>query len=163
MPRFVEGNFLPPKGRFALCVSRFNSFITEELVKGAVDSLVRHGVADDDIDVFRCPGTFELPPLVRRVAESGRYTGVIALGCVIRGGTPHFEYVAGECTKGIGSVAFTAPCAVTFGVLTCDTVEQAIDRAGVKAGNKGAEATLACIEMVNLFARMTPGQLEAKK
>lgn len=164
MPRFVEGNFLSPRGRFALCVSRFNAFITEELVKGALDTLVRHGVADSDIDVFRCPGTFELPPVVRRAAESGRYAGVIALGCVIRGGTPHFEYVAGECTKGIGSVAFSADCAVTFGVLTCDNVEQAIDRAGVKAGNKGSEAAVACIEMVNLFAAMaSDGASGAKK
>ncbi|HZI11242.1 MAG TPA: 6,7-dimethyl-8-ribityllumazine synthase [Myxococcus sp.] len=159
MPRYFEGDFLPPKGRFAICVARFNGFITEELAKGAVDTLVRHGVADADIDVYRCPGTYELPGLVRRVTESRQYAGVITLGAVIRGGTPHFDYVAGECAKGIGSVAFSAAAgtpatAVTFGVLTCDTVEQAIDRAGVKAGNKGAEATLACIEMVNLYAKM---------
>lgn len=164
MPRFIEGNFLPPRGRFAVCVSRFNSFITEELVKGAVDTLLRHGVADADIDVFRCPGTFELPPVVRRAAESNTYAGVIALGCVIRGGTPHFDYVASECSKGIGSVAFSAKCAVTFGVLTCDNVEQAIDRAGVKAGNKGAEAAVACIEVVNLFSAMDANAgKEAKK
>ena len=120
---------------------------------------MRHGVSDDAIDIFRVPGTFELPGLVRRVAEGGRYAGLIALGCVIRGGTPHFDYVSGEVTKGIGSVALLAPCAVSFGVLTCDTVEQAIDRAGVKAGNKGSEAAVACIEMVNLYARMA----EAKK
>jgi 6,7-dimethyl-8-ribityllumazine synthase len=154
MPRYIEGDFLPPKGRFAICVARFNAFITEELVKGAVDTLVRHGVADADIDVYRCPGTYELPAVTRRVAESGTYAGIITLGAVIRGGTPHFDYVAGECAKGIGTVAFTAKAAVTFGVLTCDTVEQAIDRAGVKAGNKGAEAASACIEMVNLYARM---------
>ncbi|WP_163869688.1 6,7-dimethyl-8-ribityllumazine synthase [Myxococcus eversor] len=159
MPRYIEGDFLPPKGRFAICVARFNGFITEELAKGAVDTLVRHGVADADVDVYRCPGTYELPGLVRRVAESRQYTGVIVLGAVIRGGTPHFDYVAGECAKGIGAVAFSAaaaspPSAVTFGVLTCDTVEQAIDRAGVKAGNKGSEATLACIEMVNLYGKL---------
>jgi 6,7-dimethyl-8-ribityllumazine synthase len=159
MPRYIDGDFLPHKGRFAICVARFNGFITEELAKGAVDTLVRHGVADTDIDVYRCPGTYELPGLVRRVTESRQYAGVITLGAVIRGGTPHFDYVAGECAKGIGSVAFSAAAAspataVTFGVLTCDTVEQAIDRAGVKAGNKGAEATLACIEMVNLYAKM---------
>jgi 6,7-dimethyl-8-ribityllumazine synthase len=154
MPRYIEGDFLPPKGRFAICVARFNAFITEELVKGAVDTLVRHGVADADIDVYRCPGTYELPAVTRRVSESGQYAGIITLGAVIRGGTPHFDYVAGECTKGIGTVAFTSKSAVTFGVLTCDTVEQAIDRAGVKAGNKGAEAATACIEMVNLYARM---------
>lgn len=159
MPRYIDGDFLPPKGRFAICVARFNGFITEELAKGAVDTLVRHGVADADIDVYRCPGTYELPGLTRRVTESRQYVGVITLGAVIRGGTPHFDYVAGECAKGIGSVAFAAAAgtpatAVTFGVLTTDTVEQAIDRAGVKAGNKGAEATLACIEMVNLYAKM---------
>ena len=154
MPRYFEGNFLPPKGRFAICVARFNGFITEELLKGAVDTLLRHGVAEDAIDVFRCPGTYELPPLTRRVSETNAYVGIITLGAVIRGGTPHFDYVAGECAKGIGQVAFTAKAAVTFGVLTCDTVEQAIDRAGVKAGNKGAEAALACIEVVNLHTQL---------
>ncbi|WP_375772626.1 6,7-dimethyl-8-ribityllumazine synthase [Archangium gephyra] len=154
MPRYIEGDFLPPKGRFAICVARFNAFITEELVKGAVDTLVRHGVADGDIDVFRCPGTYELPALTRRVADARAYVGIITLGAVIRGGTPHFDYVAGECAKGIGNVAFNAQASVTFGVLTCDTVEQAIDRAGVKAGNKGAEAAMACIEMVNLHAKL---------
>lgn len=154
MPRYIEGDFLPPKGRFAICVARFNAFITEELVKGALDTLVRHGVADADVDVYRCPGTYELPALTRRVAEGGQYVGIITLGAVIRGGTPHFEYVSSECAKGIGAVAFSARACVTFGVLTCDTVEQAIDRAGVKAGNKGSEAALACIEMVNLYAKM---------
>jgi 6,7-dimethyl-8-ribityllumazine synthase len=154
MARLFEGNFLAPKGRFAICVSRWNSFITEHLLAGAEDALLRHGVAEDDVDVFKVPGTFELPGLVRRLAESGRYSGVVALGCVVRGGTPHFEYVAGEVTKGIGQVALTAACAVTFGVLTCDTVEQAIDRAGMKSGNKGAEAATACLEMVNLYARL---------
>jgi 6,7-dimethyl-8-ribityllumazine synthase len=163
MPRYIEGDFLPPKGRFAICVARFNAFITEELVKGAVDSLVRHGVADSDIDVYRCPGTYELPGVTRRVAESQGYVGIVTLGAVIRGGTPHFDYVAGECSKGIGAVAFSAsalprPVSVTFGVLTCDTVEQAIDRAGVKAGNKGAEAAMACLEMVNLYAKMAEGK-----
>jgi 6,7-dimethyl-8-ribityllumazine synthase len=161
MPRYIEGDFLPPKGRFAICVARFNAFITEELVKGALDTLVRHGVADSDVDVYRCPGTYELPGLTRRVAESRQYVGIITLGAVIRGGTPHFDYVAGECAKGIGAVAFTAQASVTFGVLTCDTVEQAIDRAGVKAGNKGAEAAMACIEMVNLYAKM--GAAEGRK
>lgn len=154
MARLFEGNFVAPKGRFAICVSRWNSFITEHLLAGAEDALLRHGVAEDDVDVFKVPGTFELPGLVRRLAESGRYSGVVALGCVIRGGTPHFEYVAGEVTKGIGQVALTAACAVTLGVLTCDTVEQAIDRAGMKSGNKGAEAATACLEMVNLYARL---------
>lgn len=155
MGRTFEGNLVSPKGRFAITVSRFNSFITEPLLSGAMDCLVRHGVAEADVDVYRCPGTFELAGLTRRVAASGKYAGVIALGCVIRGGTPHFEYVAGEVSKGIGQTALTADCAVTFGVLTTDTVEQAVDRAGVKAGNKGAEAAVACIEMVNLYANMS--------
>jgi len=155
MPRVIEGHLTTPKGRFALCVSRFNGFITDQLLKGATDILVRHGVADEDLDVYWVPGTFELPGLVRRVVEGGKYAGVVALGCVIRGGTPHFEYVAGTVSKGLGEIALHAPCAVAFGVLTCDTLEQAIDRAGVKAGNKGADAAMACLEMVNLYARMT--------
>jgi 6,7-dimethyl-8-ribityllumazine synthase len=154
MARYFEGNLVAPPGRFAICVSRFNSFITEALLNGALDALRRHGVEDDDIDVYRVPGTFELTGLTRKVVDSKQHVGVITLGCVIRGGTPHFEYVASEVSKGIGQIAGTAPCAVTFGVLTCDTVEQAIDRAGVKAGNKGAEAALACIEMVNLHEQL---------
>ena len=154
MPRTFEGNLVSPKGRFAITVSRFNSFITDPLLAGALDALVRHGVAEGDVDVYWCPGTFELSALTRRVATSGKYAGVIALGCVIRGGTPHFEYVAGEVSKGIGQIALTADCAVTFGVLTTDSVEQAVDRAGVKVGNKGADAAIACIEMVNLYATM---------
>jgi 6,7-dimethyl-8-ribityllumazine synthase len=165
MPRYFEGTLVAPQGKFALCVARFNGFITEELLKGALDALVRHGVSDAEVDVYRVPGTFELSGLVRRVAESGDYVGVVALGCVIRGGTPHFDYVAGEVSKGVGAAAYSAPCAVTFGVLTCDTVEQAIDRAGVKAGNKGADATVACIEMANLFQKLpsakAPGQLSS--
>jgi len=154
MPRLFEGHLVTPKGRFALCVARFNSFITDHLLAGATDALLRHGVAEEDLDVFKVPGTFELPGLVRRLAESGKYAGVVALGCILRGGTPHFEYVAGEVSKGLGQVALTAPCPVTFGVLTCDTLEQAVDRAGMKSGNKGADAALACLEMVNLYARL---------
>ena len=157
--RVFEGNLVSPQGRFAVCVSRFNSFITEQLLSGALDALRRHGVADDDVDVYRCPGTFELPQVVRRCAERRLRRGG-RLGCVIRGGTPHFEYVAGEVSKGVGQMALSAPCAVTFGVLTCDTVEQAIDRAGVKAGNKGADAAVACIEMANLLAGPPSGQGE---
>ncbi len=154
MPRTFEGNLVSPKGRFAICVSRFNGFITEPLLSGALDALVRHGVKDEQIDVYRCPGTFELSGLVARVAKTGKYAGVVALGCVIRGGTPHFEYVAGEVSKGIGRAALESDCPVTFGVLTTDNVEQAVDRAGVKSGNKGAEAAVSCIEMVNLYASM---------
>ncbi len=154
MPRTFEGNLVSPKGKFALCVSRFNSLITEQLLNGAVDALVRHGVKDDAIDVYRCPGTFELSGLVARVADSEKYAGIVALGCVIRGGTPHFDYVAGEVAKGVGHVALSAKAAVTFGVLTTDNVEQAVDRAGVKSGNKGADAAISCIEMVNLYATL---------
>ena len=154
MPRYFEGNLTPPEGRFAICVARFNGFITEELLKGALDALARHGVADDAVDVYRCPGAFELTGLAHRVVGMGSYAGVICLGAVIRGGTPHFDYVAGEVSKGIGHLARDAQCAVSFGVLTCDTVEQAIDRAGTKSGNKGAEAAVACIEMANLHAKL---------
>jgi 6,7-dimethyl-8-ribityllumazine synthase len=132
-------------------VSRFNALVTEQLLSGAVDALRRHGVKDGDVDVFRCPGTFELPAVLRKVARAGRHDAVIALGAVIRGGTPHFEYVAAEATKGVGVVALEAECAVAMGVLTCDTMEQALERAGVKAGNKGAEAAMAAIEQANVL------------
>jgi 6,7-dimethyl-8-ribityllumazine synthase len=154
MPRYIEGNLTAPPGRFALCVSRFNGLITEELLKGALDALTRHGVSDEAIDVFRCPGAFDLPGLVRQVSRGGAYVGVVCLGAVIRGGTPHFDYVAGEVAKGVGQIALESECAVTFGVLTCDTIDQAVERAGTKAGNKGADAAVACLEMVNLYARM---------
>ncbi len=146
-----EGSLVATGLRFAVGVSRFNSLVTEQLLAGAVDALRRHGADEAAIDVFRCPGTFELPALLRRVAATGRYDAVVALGAVIRGGTPHFEYVAGEATKGVAQVAMEAGCAVTMGVLTCDTMEQALERAGVKAGNKGAEAAMAAIEQANAF------------
>ncbi|WP_373049375.1 6,7-dimethyl-8-ribityllumazine synthase [Vulgatibacter sp.] len=149
--RSYEGKLVATGMRVAICVARFNAFITERLLEGAVDTLRRHGADEAQIHVYRCSGTFELPPVVKRVAMSGRYDAVIALGAVIRGGTPHFEYVAGECAKGIGQVSMQADCAVAFGVLTTDNVEQAIERAGTKAGNKGAEAALAAIEQVSLF------------
>jgi len=146
-----EGSLVATGLRFAVVVSRFNSLVTEQLLSGAVDTLRRHGADEAAIDVYRCPGTFELPALLRRVAASGRYDGVLALGAVIRGGTPHFEYVAAEATKGVGVVALEASCAVAMGILTCDTMEQALERAGVKAGNKGAEAAMAAIEQANVF------------
>lgn len=149
--RTIEGSLVGTGLKVAICVSRFNAFITERLLEGAVDTLRRHGVDEDRIEVVRCPGTFELPPVVKRAAASGRFDAVIALGAVIRGGTPHFEYVAGECAKGIGQVSMEARCAVSFGVLTTDNVEQAIERAGTKAGNKGAEAALAAIEQANVL------------
>ena len=146
-----EGSLVATGLRFGVVVSRFNSLVTEQLLAGAVDALRRHGVDDAAIDVYRCPGTFELPALLRRVAASGRYDGVLALGAVIRGGTPHFEYVAAEATKGVGVVALEAGCAVAMGILTCDTMEQALERAGVKSGNKGAEAAAAAIEQANVL------------
>ncbi|HEX9243483.1 MAG TPA: 6,7-dimethyl-8-ribityllumazine synthase [Anaeromyxobacter sp.] len=146
-----EGSLVATGLKVAVVVSRFNSLVTEQLLSGALDTLKRHGVKDTDLDVFRCPGTFEVSALLRRVARAGRYDAVLALGAVIRGGTPHFEYVAAEATKGVGVVALEADCAVAMGILTCDTMEQALERAGVKAGNKGAEAAMAAIEQANVL------------
>jgi 6,7-dimethyl-8-ribityllumazine synthase len=146
-----EGSLLATGLKVALVVSRFNALVTEQLLAGAADVLRRHGAEDKDLDVFRCAGTFELPALLKRVAGTGRYDAVVALGCVIRGGTPHFEYVAGEATKGVAAVAMEADCAVSMGILTTDTMEQALERAGLKAGNKGAEAALAAIEQAHVL------------
>jgi 6,7-dimethyl-8-ribityllumazine synthase len=156
-----EGTLVATGLKVGLVVSRFNSLITEQLLSGATDVLRRHGVADGDVDVYRCPGTFELPALLKRVAATGRYDAVVALGAVIRGGTPHFEYVSGEATKGVAQVAMEAACAVSMGILTCDTMEQALERAGVKAGNKGAEAAVAAIEQVQVF-RQIAGRSKGK-
>ena len=150
----LEGSFSPGTARFALVASRFNSFIVESLIAGALDTLRRHGVKDTQITLVRAPGAWELPLVVQRVAASGNHDAVIALGAVIRGGTPHFEYVAGECTKGLAGVATQTGVPVAFGVLTVDTIEQAIERAGTKAGNKGAEAALSAIEMVSLLGKL---------
>jgi len=156
-----EGSLIATGLKAALVVSRFNSLVTGQLEAGALDALRRHGVKDSDLDVFRCPGTFELPPLLSRVAASGRYDLVVALGAVIRGGTPHFDYVAAEATKGVAHVSLEAPCAVSLGILTCDTMEQALERAGVKAGNKGAEAAVAAIEQANVLREA--GRLPARR
>ena len=152
--RTIEGVFAAGEARFALVASRFNSFVVESLIAGAVDTLRRHGVADAQITLVRSPGAFELPLVVQKVAASGNYDAIVALGAVIRGGTPHFEYVAGECTKGIAQVSLASGLPITFGVLTVDTIEQAIERAGTKAGNKGAEAALSALEMVSLLGRL---------
>jgi 6,7-dimethyl-8-ribityllumazine synthase len=146
-----EGSLVATGLKFGIVVARFNALVTEQLLAGAADALRRHGVKEADLDVFRCPGTFELPALLRRVSGSGRYDLAVALGAVIRGGTPHFDYVAAEVTKGVAQVAMEASCAVAMGVLTCDTLEQALERAGVKAGNKGAEAAAAAIEQANVL------------
>ena len=147
----VEGDLVCRNSKFALVVGRFNSFITEPLLEGALDTLKRHGAQEAEIDIAWVPGAFELPLAVKKLAESKKYDAVIALGCVIRGGTPHFEYVAGECVKGIAQVMMQTGLPVAFGVLTVDTIDQAIERAGTKAGNKGAEAAMSAIEMVNLM------------
>lgn len=147
----VEGALRAEKARFCLVVSRWNSFIVESLEKGAVDALLRHGAEEKDLTIVRVPGAFEMPLAIERVAKKGGHDAIIALGAVIRGGTPHFEYVAGECVKGMAQVSLRHGIPVAFGVLTVDSIEQAIERAGTKAGNKGAEAALSALEMVNLL------------
>jgi len=137
--------------KFALVVSRFNSFIVDSLQAGAIDCLVRHGAERKDIDVIKVPGAFEMPLAAQRIAQKGKHDAIIAIGAVIRGGTPHFEYVSSEATKGLAQVSLNQDIPVTFGLLTVDSIEQAIERAGTKAGNKGVEAAISAIEMVNLI------------
>ena len=150
----IEGDFTASDARFAIVASRFNGFIVESLIAGALDTLHRHGVVEANIDLIRVPGAFEMPLAAQQLAASNRYDGIIALGAVIRGSTPHFEYVAGECTKGLAMVSLQHSIPVGFGVLTTDTIEQAVERAGTKAGNKGADATLSVLEMVSLLRRL---------
>lgn len=155
MPRVVEGKLVDPGGRFAIVAGRFNAFVVQHLVEGAVDTLNRHGIdADQRVDVFWVPGAFEIPLICQKTAASGRYAAVIAVGAVIRGSTPHFEMVAGEVTKGVSHASLSTGVPVIFGVLTTDSIEQAIERSGTKAGNKGAEAALTAIEMVSLLKTM---------
>jgi 6,7-dimethyl-8-ribityllumazine synthase len=156
MPTVYEGTFATPAGRFAVVAARFNSLVVEPLVAGALDALTRHGVADDAVDLVRVPGSFEIPLVAQRLAASKRYAAVICLGAVIKGDTDHYDFVAGEATGGVGRAALSTGVPVIFGVLTCDTLEQALNRAGAKAGNKGSDAALAAIEMVNLL-RQLPG------
>ncbi|MDR9499987.1 MAG: 6,7-dimethyl-8-ribityllumazine synthase [Hydrogenovibrio sp.] len=150
----IEGNLTAQGLKIGLVVGRFNSFVVESLVKGAVDTIVRHGGSEENIEQVWVPGAFEIPVIAQKMAQSGRFDAVVALGAVIRGGTPHFDYVAGECVKGIGQVALQTGVPVSFGVLTVDTIEQAIERAGTKAGNKGEECTLAAIETVNVLKQL---------
>jgi 6,7-dimethyl-8-ribityllumazine synthase len=153
----IEGKLVAPAGaRFALLVSRFNEFVTGKLLGGAIDALTRHGVAEGDIDVVWSPGSFEIPLLAKRLAASGEYTAVVCLGAVIRGGTDHYEYVASEVTKGVAHVSLETSVPCIFGVLTCDTIEQAVERSGAKAGNKGSDAAVVAVEMANLLAQL-PG------
>ncbi len=151
MPEFIEGQLNAKGFRFGIIVSRFNSFISDRLLEGALDTLARHGAAVETIPVVKVPGAFEIPLMAKKMALSGNYDAVICLGAVIRGGTPHFEYVSAEVTKGIALVSLETTLPVAFGVLTTDSVEQAIERAGTKAGNKGVEAAMSAIEMVNLM------------
>lgn len=150
----IEGDFSFGSANFALVVSRFNSFIVDHLLAGAVDTLKKHGVADGDLTIIKAPGAFELPLVTHRVIAAGNYDAVIALGAVIRGGTPHFEYVAGECVKGLSQVSLQSGIPVAFGVLTVDTIEQAIERAGTKAGNKGVEAALSAMETLSVLRKL---------
>lgn len=147
----IEGDFANCAGRYAIVVGRWNAFVVESLLEGAKDTLRRHGIKDSDVTIVRAPGAFEIPLVCQKVAETKKYDAIIALGAVIRGGTPHFEYVAGECTKGLAQVSMQHGLPVAFGVLTVDSIEQAIERAGTKAGNKGEEAALSALEMVSLL------------
>ncbi len=151
MPRIVEGNLSAKGLKVGIVVSRFNDFIGERLLDGAVDTLVRSGAADNDIDVVKVPGTFEMPVVAKTMAKSGNYDAIVCVGCVIRGSTPHFDYVAGEAAKGIARVSLDFETPVAFGVITADNLEQAIERAGTKSGNKGRDAALTAIEMANIL------------
>ena len=152
--RVIEGDFSASTASYALVVARFNSFIVDSLQAGAIDALVRHGVSEKNITVVKVPGAYELPLAARQLADTGNYDAIVALGAVIRGSTPHFGYVCGEAAKGLGQVGLNQGLPVIFGVLTTDTIEQAIERAGTKAGNKGAEAAISAIEMVNLLKKL---------
>jgi 6,7-dimethyl-8-ribityllumazine synthase len=154
MVKYIEGNLRGDGKKLGIVVARFNSFISEKLLEGAIDSLVRSGVKDKDIDVARVPGAFEIPLVTQKMARSGKYDAVICLGVVIRGATPHFDYVAGEVAKGTAQVMLDTGVPVLFGVLTTETIEQAIERAGSKAGNKGSDVAIAALEMINLLAAL---------
>ena len=151
MTQFIEGKLNAAGLKFALIVSRFNDFITEKLLSGAVDALTRSGADPEDITVIKVPGAFEIPVTAKKTAQSGRFDAIICLGAVIRGSTPHFDYVAAEVSKGVAQVGLETGLPISFGVITTDTIEQAIERAGAKAGNKGWQAAISAIEMVNLF------------
>ena len=150
----IEGDFTGAKGNYSIVVGRWNSFVVEHLLEGAIDTLRRHGVSKSQITIVRAPGAFEIPLVCKKVAEKGDSDAIIALGAVIRGGTPHFEYVAGECTKGLAMVTMETGIPVAFGVLTVDSIEQAIERSGSKAGNKGEEAAMSALEMVSLLGKL---------
>jgi len=154
MVKRVEGQFSGKGKKIGIVASRFNDFITERLIEGALDALLRHGVDDKNITIYRVPGSFEIPSVARRIAEAGGFDGVLCLGAVIRGATPHFDYISSEVSKGIAQVALNAACPVIFGVLTTDTIEQAIERAGTKSGNKGFDSALGLLEMIDLYIKL---------
>jgi 6,7-dimethyl-8-ribityllumazine synthase len=154
VPKIIEGELTARDLRFGIVVTRFNEFVVEPLLRGALDALKRHGATDKQIEIVRVPGAFDMPIVVRKLAMSRRYEALVALGAVIRGQTPHFDYVAGECASGLARIALESGVPIGFGVLTTDTMEQAVDRAGGKAGNKGADAALASLEMANLLRRL---------
>jgi 6,7-dimethyl-8-ribityllumazine synthase len=156
MPTILEGGYATPPGQFAIVAARFNSLVVEPLIHGALDALRRHGVADTAVTLVRVPGSYEIPLVAGRLARSGHYAAVICLGAIIRGDTDHYDYVAGAAASGIAQAGLDAEVPVIFGVLTCNTLEQALDRAGGKAGNKGAEAAVCAIEMVNLLGKLPP-------
>jgi len=153
-PKILEGELLARDLRFGFVAARFNDYVVEALIRGAVDALKRHGAGEKQIEIVRVPGAFDIPIVARKLALSRRYEAIIALGAVIRGQTPHFDFVAGECASGLARIALETGVPIAFGVLTTDTMEQALDRAGGKAGNKGADAALAGIEMANLMRRL---------
>jgi len=154
MPTIVEGGMVATGKKFAIVVSRWNEFFGESLLEGALDTLRRHGVSDEDVTVYRCPGCFELPLVAKRVAQKGGVDAIVCLGVLIRGSTPHFDYICSATTSGIASVGLEHGIHVSYGVITCDSLDQAIERSGSKVGNKGQEATLAAIEMANLFEQI---------
>ncbi len=154
MANILEGNLTAKNKKFGIVVGRFNSLISEQLLKGAMDCLLRHNAKEEDITIAKVPGSFEIPLTAKKLAQSSKYDAIICLGAVIRGGTPHFDYIASEVSKGVANVGMETGVPVIFGIITSDTIEQAIERAGTKAGNKGWDAALSAIEMVNLFDKI---------
>jgi 6,7-dimethyl-8-ribityllumazine synthase len=151
MAKIIEGKIKADGLRFGIVVSRFNNFITERLLEGALDALSRHGAGEDAVEIYRTPGSFEIPAMVKQLLERNKYDAIICLGAVIRGSTPHFSYISAEVTKGIAQLSLQSAIPIAFGVITADTIEQAIERAGTKVGNKGWDAALSAIEMANLY------------
>jgi 6,7-dimethyl-8-ribityllumazine synthase len=154
MVKIIEGQLNASGKRFGIVVSRFNSFITERLYEGAMDGLLRHGASEDQITLIRVPGSFEIPMILKKMATSGSYDALLALAAVIRGETPHFDYVAAEASKGIAQVSLESGCPISFGVITTNTIEQAVERAGTKSGNKGFDAAMTAIEMANIYEQL---------